>query len=79
MEDNETVDFQIKFQRSGIFSWVTLKYKTKNKTILAYNADPVTLLLKFEKERGFAKSFVSFELTKFKTVSFNETFRSYGI
>ena len=25
MEDNETVDLQIKFQRSGLFSWVTLK------------------------------------------------------
>ena len=36
------------------------KYKTKNKTILEYNADPVTLLLKLGKvERGFAKPLVS--------------------
>ena len=59
MEDNETVDLQIKFQRSGLFSWVTLKVricrlsvseqniKLKTKAILAYNADALTLLLKF--------------------------------
>ena len=79
MENNGSVDLQIKFQSSGIFSWVTLKSKTKNKAILEYNADPVTLLLQFEKESGFAKFFVSSELTKFKTVSINETFRSSGI
>ena len=27
MEDNETADLQIKFQRSGLFSWVTLKVR----------------------------------------------------
>ena len=51
MEDNETVDLQIKFQRSGLFSWVTLKVricrlsvskqniKLKAKAILASNSD----------------------------------------
>ena len=51
MEDNETVDLQIKFQRSGVFSWVTLKVricrlpvseqniKLKAKAILASNSD----------------------------------------
>ena len=40
------------------------KYKTKNKEVLAYNADPVTLLLKLGKrERGFDKSLVSFILS----------------
>ena len=55
MESNEIVDLQIKFQTSGIFSWVTLKVwicrlsvseqntKTKNKATLAYNANPVIL------------------------------------
>ena len=50
MENNETVDLLIKFQMSGLFFWVVCfgtKYKTKTKAILAYNANPVTLLLKF--------------------------------
>ena len=57
------------------------KYKTKNKTILAYNADPVTLLSKFWKRERICQAFgfIYFKVTKFKTVSFNETFQSYGI
>ena len=57
MEDKETVDIQIKFQTSGLLGyfkslnmWVVCfgtKYKTKNKAILAYNANPVILILKF--------------------------------
>ena len=40
-------------------AWFGTKQKTKNKAILAYNTDPVTLLLKLGKrEREFAKSFV---------------------
>ena len=47
------------------------KYETKNKAILAYNANPVILLLiNFENEGGFAKSQVSLNLTKFKIVKF---------
>ena len=48
------------------------KYKTKNKAILACNTIPKVL-----KKRGFAKSLVS--KFRFKTVSFNETFQSYGM
>ena len=28
MEDSENVDLEIKFQRSGLFSWVTIKVRT---------------------------------------------------
>ena len=76
MEDNKIVDLQIKFQRSGPFSWVTLKVricrlsvseqniKLKTKAILAYNDDAVTLLLKFWKREKIFQlfRFIYFEL-----------------
>ena len=61
MEDNETADIRIKFQRSGLLPGVTLKSvyvlswvacfgtKYKSKAILAYDVDPATLLPKFGK------------------------------
>ena len=61
MEDNDTVDLRIKFQRSGLFSWVTLKVricrlsvsqqnmKVKRKAIILYNVDAATQFWKREK------------------------------
>ena len=58
MEDNETADMQIKFQRSGLLARVTLTSvswnpcfgtKYKSKAILAYDTDRATLLLEFGK------------------------------
>ena len=67
MEDKETVDIQIKFQTSGLLGyfkslnmWVVCfgtKYKTKNKAILAYNANPVILILKFWKRETICQVF----------------------
>ena len=79
MEHNETVDLQIRFQRSGLFSWVILKVrirrlsvseqdiKLKTEAILRYNSDPVTLLLKIWKREKICQvfGFFYFELTKF--------------
>ena len=76
MEDNESVDLQIKFQRSGLFSSVTLKVrmcrlfiseqniKLKTKAMLAYNADAVKLLLKFWKREKICQvfDFIYFEI-----------------
>ena len=92
MEHNETVDLHIKFQRSGLFSWVTLKVRIcrlsvseqninlKTKAILGYNADAVTLLLKFWKREDLPSLwFHLFWTTKVNTVCFSETFQSCEI
>ena len=93
MEDNETADIRIKFQRSGLLPEVTLKSvyvvswvacfgtKYKSKAVLAYDADPATLLPKFGKIEMIYQvlGFIYFELTKFNTEGFSKTFQSYEI
>ena len=37
MEDNETVHLQIKFLRSGLFSWVILKVRIRRLSVLEQN------------------------------------------
>ena len=92
-EDNDTVDIQIKFQRSGLLPGVTLKSvyvvswnscfgtKYKSKALLTFDADPATLLPEFGKiERIYqVLGFIYFELTKFNTEGFSKTFQSYEI
>ena len=92
MEDNETADILIKFQRSGLLPRVTLKSvyvvsvacfgtKYKSKAILAYDADPATLLPKSGKiDRIYqVLGFIYFELTKLNVEGFSKTFQSYEI
>ena len=89
MEDNKTADILIKFQRSGLLPRVTLKSvyvvsvacfgtKCKSKAILAYDADPATLLPKSGKiDRIY--QVIYFELTKLNVEGFSKTFQSYEI
>ena len=92
MEDNKTADILIKFQRSGLLPRVTLKsvyvvsvacfgIKYKSKAILAYDADPATLLPKSGKIDRIYKvlGFIYFELTKLNVEGFSKTFQSYEI
>ena len=93
MEDNETADIQIKFERSELLPGVTLKSfyvvslvayfgrKCKYKAMLAYDADPALLLPNFGKiERIYqVLGFIYFELTKFNTGGFSKTFQSYEL
>ena len=81
MEDNETADIQIKFQRSGLLARVTLTSvswnpcfgtKYKSKAILAYDTDPATLLLEFGKIETIYQvlGFIYFELNLIQKVFF---------
>ena len=93
MEDNETAYIRKKFQSSGILPGVTLKSvyvvpwvdcfgtKYKRKAILAYDADPATLLPKFRKIESIYQifGFIYFELTKFNPEGFSKTFQWYEI
>ena len=86
MEDNEIADIQVKFQRSGLLSGVTLnsvyvvswvacfRTKYKSKAIFANDADPPILLPKIGKIERISQvlGFVYFELTKFNTKVFSE-------
>ena len=94
IEQNETVDLHIKFQRSGLFSWVALKvricrlsFSEQNIKLRTKQYFHITLMWPCNTSTKNLKKrqdldvlgFIYFELTKFKTVSFNETFRSCRI
>ena len=65
-----------------LVSWVVcFRIKYKSKAILANDADPATLLIKFGKIESISQvlGFIYLELTKFNTEVFSKKFQSYKI